>query len=109
MEQIFIDRFIMPQSAKTEFMERMAINRGMIKDLPGFIKDEAYGRTEETGDFICITVATWASENALKSAKVLVQAEYQRQGFNMPAMLERLGIRMKRGQYHLLSDAEKGV
>ena len=103
MEQIFIDRFIMPQSAKAEFMERMAINRNMIKHLSGFIKDEAYGCTDEAGNFICITVATWASKAALKDAKALVQAEYQRQGFNLPAMLERLHIRMDRGQYSLLS------
>jgi heme-degrading monooxygenase HmoA len=100
MEQIFIDRFIMPQSAKAEFTERMQINRSFIKQLPGFIGDEAYERTDDQGNFICVTVATWASEQALKAAKELVQAEYQQQGFNLPAMLQRLEIKMERGQYN---------
>jgi len=99
MTQIFIDRFIVPQNAKAEFIRRMTINRNFIKDLPGFIRDEAYERTDEEGNLICITIAVWGSEAALKNAKELVQAEYRKQGFNMPAMLERLGIRMERGQY----------
>lgn len=104
MEQIFIDRFIMPQNAKAEFTERMHINRSFIKQLPGFIGDEAYERTDDEGNFICVTIAVWASEEALKNAKELVQAEYQQQGFNLPAMLQRLDIRMERGQYNRFSN-----
>jgi heme-degrading monooxygenase HmoA len=103
MEQIFIDRFIVPQNAKLEFMERMAINRNYIKTLPGFIRDEAFESLDEAGNFLCITIAVWASGDAIKNAKALVQAEYQRQGFNLPAMLQRLEIRMERGLYHRLS------
>jgi len=104
MEQIFIDRFIMPQNAKAEFAERMQINRAFIKQLSGFVNDEAYERTDEEGNFICVTIAIWASEEALKNAKELVQAEYQQQGFNLPAMLQRLDIRMERGQYNRFSN-----
>ncbi|SEO68320.1 antibiotic biosynthesis monooxygenase [Mucilaginibacter sp. OK283] len=104
MEQIFIDRFIMPQNAKAEFTQRMQINREFIKKLPGFIGDEAYERTDDEGNLICITIAVWASEEALKNAKELVQAEYQQQGFNLPAMLQRLDIRMERGQYNRFSN-----
>ena len=104
MEQLFIDRFIVPQAAKAEFMERMAINRNMIKKLPGFIRDEAYVRDDEQGQLLCITIAVWESEAALKAARESVQAEYQRQGFNLPAMLERLGIQMERGQFRKLED-----
>ncbi|QEC74635.1 antibiotic biosynthesis monooxygenase family protein [Mucilaginibacter ginsenosidivorax] len=104
MEQLFIDRFIVPPAAKAEFMERMAINRTMINKLPGFIRDEAFVREDEQGQLHCITIAVWESESALKAAKGTVQAEYQRQGFNLPAMLERLDIRMERGQFQKLED-----
>lgn len=83
MEQLFIDHFIVPQAAKTEFTERMAINRNMIKKLPGFIRDEVFVREDEEGQLQCITIAVSESEAALKSAKANVQAEYQRQGFNL--------------------------
>lgn len=106
MEQIFIDRFIVPQQAKAEFMERMMINRSFIKQLPGFVGDDAYESRDDDGNFLCITIAVWAGEDALKNAKELVQAEYQKQGFNLPAMLARLNIRMERGQYYRLGEVK---
>ncbi|HEY4325101.1 MAG TPA: hypothetical protein VGN20_13985 [Mucilaginibacter sp.] len=99
MEQIFIDRFIVPAGAKAEFSQRMAMSRNFIKQLPGIIRDEAYERNDEQGNLICITMAIWASESDLENAKQLVRAEYQKQGFDLPAMLGRLGINMERGQY----------
>ncbi|WP_183564264.1 antibiotic biosynthesis monooxygenase [Mucilaginibacter sp. SP1R1] len=100
MTQIFIDKFIIPQHAEQEFTERMIINRDFIKNLPGFIKDEAYSRHDEAGNLVCITVASWQSEAALNLAKAAVQAEYERTGFNPAAMLARLNITMQRYTYH---------
>ncbi|MDB4926824.1 antibiotic biosynthesis monooxygenase [Mucilaginibacter sp.] len=99
MKQIFIDKFLVPQNAQQEFIERMNINRNFIKDFPGFIEDVAYERTDEQENLVYITIATWENEESLKNAKGLVQAEYQKQGFNMSAMLERLEIKMERGIY----------
>jgi heme-degrading monooxygenase HmoA len=99
MKFFFIDKFIVPEKAKAEFTERMNINRNFIKKLPGFIEDAAYERTDNQGNMICITIATWENENALAKAKEAVQAEYKKQGFDMPAMLRRLGIKLDRGLY----------
>ena len=98
-EQIFIDKFFVPKNAKQEFDERMNINRNFISKLPGFIEDNAYVRTDEHGDFICVTVAVWKNEEAIKKAKEAVQAEYKKQGFDMQAMLKRLSIVIDRGVY----------
>ncbi|HEV8285040.1 MAG TPA: hypothetical protein VGQ09_12070 [Chitinophagaceae bacterium] len=99
-ERIFIDRFIVPQKAKPEFIERMNINRNFIKNLPGFIEDAVYERSDEQGNLICVTVAVWTSEEAIKKAKEAVQAEYKKEGFNLQEMIERLNITMvERGVY----------
>jgi predicted ester cyclase/heme-degrading monooxygenase HmoA len=95
----FIDKFLVPAKAKQEFLERVKINRNFIKNLPGFIEDAAYERTDENGNLVFITIAVWESEDAVKKAKEAVQAEYKKQGFNMPEMLERLNITMDRGVY----------
>jgi heme-degrading monooxygenase HmoA len=102
MEQIFIDRFILPESAEPEFKERMAISRDFIKELPGFVRDEAYMRRDGEGNIFCVTMAIWESEAAINVARELVQAEYKRTNFNMPAMMQRLGVQMERGQYQEL-------
>jgi len=99
MEQIFIDKFFVPANAKTEFGERMNINRDFIKKLPGFIRDNVCERTDENGDFFYVTVAVWANEEAIQNAKKEVQAEYQKNGFDMTAMLKRLDIVIDRGVY----------
>ena len=99
MKQIFIDKFIIPQSGKQEFTERMSFNRGFIKNLPGFLGDAAYERTDENGNTICITIANWESEDTLNQAKIAVQAEYQRISFNPTELLSRLSITMEREIY----------
>jgi heme-degrading monooxygenase HmoA len=98
-QQIFIDRFMVPEKAKQEFIERMNINRNFIKNQPGFIEDTVYERFDEQGNLICVTVAVWASEEAIKKAREAVQTEYKKQGFNLQAMLERLNITIDRGVY----------
>ena len=104
MKQIFIDQFIIPLNAQDEFIERMTINRNFIKTLPGFIEDIAYERFDEQQNMICITVAAWENETAIKNAKAAVLALYEKQGFDMPAMLERLVIKMERGLYRERSE-----
>jgi steroid delta-isomerase-like uncharacterized protein len=100
----FIDKFFIPAAAKTEFYERMRINRTFIRTLPGFIKDEAYEYTDENGNLICVTVAHWANKEAMVKAREVVQAEYKREGFDMPAMLKRLDITIDRGTYTTVTD-----
>lgn len=100
MEQILIDKFFVPGNAKAEFEERMNINRHFIKKLPGFIRDDVYERTDENGDSFYVTVAVWENEEVIQHAKKAVQAEYQKEGFDMTAMLKRLNIVIDRGVYH---------
>jgi len=98
-QQFFIDKFIVPQSAKREFIERMNVNRNFIKNLPGFIEDNVYERTDERGNLIIVTVAMWKDEDAIKNAKGAVQALYRKEGFDMQGFLERLNIVIDRGLY----------
>lgn len=100
--QIFIDKFTMPAAARATFIERLQINRALIKTLPGFIEDNAYEHTEADGALSVVTVAVWASENALQHAREVVQAEYRRQGFDPAAMYKKLDIKMDRAVYKQL-------
>jgi predicted ester cyclase/heme-degrading monooxygenase HmoA len=95
----FIDKFHVPAQAKQEFLERVSINRNLLKKLPGFIEDHAYERTDENGDLIFITVAIWQNDDAVKKAKEAVQLEYKKEGFDMPQMIKRLNITIDRGIY----------
>jgi predicted ester cyclase/heme-degrading monooxygenase HmoA len=98
-EVSLIDKFILPAKAKQEFMQRVNINRAFIKNLDGFIEDAAYERVDEVGNLIFVTVAIWKNEEAINKAKEAVQAEYKKEGFNMPEFLKRLDIMIDRGVY----------
>jgi len=104
MKQIFIDKFIVPEKSKQEFLKRVSINRNIIKQLNGFIKDDAYERTDEKGNLIYVTIAVWENETVLKKAKEIVQAEYKKEGFDIAEMFTRLNITMERNIYN---EAEK--
>ena len=98
-QQIFIDKFFVPENAKQEFDERMKISRDFIKKLPGLIEDHAYERMDENGNFNCVTMAIWENEDAINKARQAVQAEYKREGFDMQGMFKRLNITIDRGVY----------
>lgn len=99
MKQIFIDKFIVPEKSKQEFLQRLNINRNFIKNLNGFIKDEAYERTDEHGNLIFMTIAVWENEAVLKKAKEAAQASYKKEGFDITEMFTRLNITMDRNIY----------
>lgn len=69
MKQIFIDRFSIPPDAIEEFIQRMNYNRNFIKNLPGFINDTAFERTDENGNLFVITIAVWENEDYLNKQK----------------------------------------
>ncbi|MEO6978697.1 MAG: hypothetical protein ABJA76_03070 [Mucilaginibacter sp.] len=104
MKQILIDKFVVPANALTAFSERMNYNRNFIKKLDGFVTDTAYKRTDQTGNIIIITVATWQNAVAIEKAKIAVQTEYQRAGFNMVDFITNLGIKIEREFYGELTD-----
>ncbi len=101
-KQILIDKFFIPKNYIEEFTQRMNYNRNFIKNLPGFMNDEAYEQTDNAGNLIIITVAVWKNQDSLNNAKDAVQAEYKRIGFNPAEFYQRLNIKMERGLYHEL-------
>ena len=104
MKQILIDKFVVPAAAFTEFTERMNYNRNFIKKLDGFVQDAAYKRTNETGDLVVVTIAVWEDAAKIEKAKIAVQAEYQRIGFNMVDFITNLGIKIEREFYEELME-----
>ncbi|MDR8393760.1 antibiotic biosynthesis monooxygenase [Aliifodinibius sp. S!AR15-10] len=104
---IFINRFIVPGQAKEEFVERLHINQDYIKNLPGFVEDRAYQRTDEDGNLVCITVAVWEDEESLSNAKEAVKEEYQRQGFDPAEFFQQNDITAERGIFTKITSTLK--
>jgi hypothetical protein len=100
----FIDKFFIPKNAIEEFKQRMKHNRSFIRNLRGFIKDEAYEQQDQEGNLIIITIAVWENQSHLDNAKSAVQTEFKRINFNPSEFYQRLGIKMERGLYQAWQD-----
>lgn len=101
---LFIDKFLMPVSSKQEFHDRMNMNRNFIKNLPGFIEDDAYEYEDDKGNLVVVTVAQWKSMEAIEKAKEAVQVEYKRVGFDRNELYKRLQITVDRGVYNVVKE-----
>lgn len=99
-----IDKFFVPAASKAEFYERMHFNRHFLTNMPGLIRQDAYEYTDHDGNLICVTIAEWESNEVIEKAKEAVQAEYKREGVDLPAILKRLNITMDRGIYKEVSE-----
>lgn len=95
----FIDKFVIPANVKERFIKQTNYNRNFIKNLPGFIKDNAYESTDANGNVLFTTIAVWENQDAMNNAKEKVQAEYKRIGFDPAEFLKSLGIIMDRAIY----------
>lgn len=104
MKQVLIDKLMVPASSNDEFIQRVTINRNILKQIPGFIKDEVFVRPEENGDLVYITVAQWENADALKEAKKLVDAEYKKTGFNVQEFCQKWDIKIERAIYQSKED-----
>lgn len=105
-QKVFIDKFVIPPSGKNEFLDRMTINRNFIRNLDGFIRDDVYERTDDSGNIIVMTIAIWENEEVLDQAKKRVQKKYQEEKFDMKEMFDRLNITMERNTYHLFDSSK---
>jgi heme-degrading monooxygenase HmoA len=106
MKQVLIDKISVPAESKEGFIERMNVNRGIIKRQKGFVRDEVY--QQQTGDshFIFVTVALWQDVPSIKNAREAVEAEYKRTGFDMQEFCRTHRIKLEREIYDDPSEAK---
>src|SRR5215813_6356786 len=82
-----IDAFSVPAAARAEFEATMHRNLQFIEKQPG------------PTTFDIVTIAVWDSQASIDAASANVRAYYKEIGFDMPAMMSRLGITASLGYY----------
>ncbi len=97
--QFRIDAFSVPAAAREEFSTAMRRNLSFLQTLPGFMSHLVFEKTSGPTSFDIVTIAVWASPEAVASAGEKVRTYYQSIGFDMQAMLARTGITASLGYY----------
>ena len=97
--QFRIDAFTVPEPSRAEFEALMHRNLAFITAQPGFLNHMVFEKTDGPTTFNLVTVAVWESPEAIAAASDQVRAYYKSIGFDMPAVLARLGITASLGYY----------
>jgi len=88
-----VDKFVVPTSARSEFLARANAIRDVLKTQDGFIRDTYLEQFAGPGEFNIVTVAEWKSHAHVDNAKSAVAAFIQSANFDPQEMYQRLGIK----------------
>jgi heme-degrading monooxygenase HmoA len=94
-----IDFFVVPSSARTEFLDKVERTHEFLRTLPGFVQDYILEQTGGPGAFNVVTIAIWDSAEALEAARKAVMARHEAMGFNPQEMFARLDIKADLATY----------
>jgi len=96
-----VDSFYVPEAARAEFEATMRRNMAFIETLPGFMGHVVLEKTSGPTRFNFVTIAGWASDEALENASAAVRAHYEKVGFDRAAMLARWGAEAEIGEFQV--------
>ena len=87
-----IDKFVVPQTARAEFLQKVRATHEILRRQPGFIRDALLEQVSGPGRFNIVTVAEWESQAAIDAARAVVMKAHAESGFSPQEMMARLGI-----------------
>lgn len=94
-----VDKFIVPENSRDEFLSRIVDTHKILRVQPGFIQDSILEQTDGPGRYNIVTVAEWESQEAIDYAKKIVQVEHAKSGFSPQETMERLGVQADIANY----------
>jgi heme-degrading monooxygenase HmoA len=87
-----VDKFVVPEAAREEFLRRVHETHQVLRRQPGFIRDALLEQVSGPGRFNIVTVAEWESQAAIDTARAEVMNAHAKSGFNAQETIARLGI-----------------
>ncbi|GAA0349595.1 hypothetical protein GCM10009092_12500 [Bowmanella denitrificans] len=97
-----VDKFVVPQGARDEFLQRVMATHEILRKQPGFIQDQLLEQVAGPGRYNIVTIAQWQSQAAIDAAKAVVMEAHKAIGFNAQETMQRLGIEGDIGNYQLI-------
>ncbi len=99
-----IDRFVVPDAARAEFIGRVRMTHAVLRQQPGFVRDALLEHPGEApGESIILTIAEWQNLAVTVGARAAVQALHIREKFDPQELMARLGIKAELGTYRPLA------
>jgi heme-degrading monooxygenase HmoA len=99
VEIVLIDKFIVPEESKAEFLAEVRKSSAFLRTLPGFVEGFVYENTDSGARHNVVTTAIWKDEAAFQNARKSAAEGFQRIGFNPPEIMRKLKVEIERGVY----------
>jgi len=94
-----LDRFIVPASARAEFLARVHDTHNLLRAQPGFIQDFLLESPHGDDSVLLATLVEWRDQRALADARAAVARLHHTSGLDVQKLLHRLGIEAEIGNY----------
>lgn len=94
-----VDKFMVPETAKNEFLEKLHATHRLLEQQPGFVRQFLLEQQGGPGKFNFVTLVEWESQEAIGAAREAVYALQQQMNFDPQEMWTRLGIRADLATY----------
>lgn len=100
-----IDRFVVPDGARAEFIGRVRMTHAVLRQQPSFVRDALLEHPgEKPGESVILTIAEWRNQAVTAGARAAVAALHIREKFDPQELMARLGIRAELGTYRPLAE-----
>lgn len=99
-EHIFrIDSFAVPDEALATFRSTTDRTLALLRQQPGFVRDQVFERVSGPGRFNIVTIVEWSDAAAQAPAAAKVQALHRTLGFDGQAFTREHGIDDSKASY----------
>lgn len=69
-----VDKFIVPEHARAEFLGRVGATHDLLRKQPGFVRELLLEQVGGPGEFNIVTLVEWESDKAIERARETVTA-----------------------------------
>ncbi len=94
-----VDKFVVPNSARDEFLSRVKATHDVLRKQTGFVRDNLLEQFAGPGEFNFVTVVEWESQAHIEEARSAVVAMQKQSNFNPQEMFQHLGIKADIANY----------
>jgi len=99
-----VDKFIVPEAALPEFMQRVEETQTVLRQQPGFVRSVILQQCDGPGRFNIVTFVEWESGAVLAEVREKVAAFHRERGFDPQAYCALHGITADIGVYRWIGE-----
>ncbi|MFC6617520.1 antibiotic biosynthesis monooxygenase family protein [Deinococcus radiophilus] len=102
MHTFKVDKFIVPEGAKAEFLEKVHATHQLLEQQPGFVRQVLLEQHGGPGEFNIVTFVEWDNQDAIDAARQAIHELHQQLNFDPQEMWARLSVRADPATYREL-------